>query len=173
MGGGDVGGLGAGTRGNLRTLTLAAAGALAAVLLASVAADRGNAAPTAHAAAVSGRIAFVRTVQQPSARSDIWTMKPNGHDQKPLPLNDPADVDPAYSPNGRWLAFVSDRGGDNDADLYIARANGTHVKPLRVDAGPQSLSAFSPEWSPDSRRIVFNEGDHMGMDSDVMIMNKN
>jgi Tol biopolymer transport system component len=167
-----VPGLATGTREKLRTLGLAAAGALAAVLLAGVVADRGSAAPTAHAAAVSGRIAFVRA-ELPNGRDDIWTMRPNGQDQRPLALNDPDDTDrdPAYSPNGKWLAFISDRGDPNDGDLYIARAHGTHVTPLRVDEGPQSLYASEPEWSPDSRRIVFVEND-MGGGEDVMIINR-
>lgn len=126
------------------------------------------------AAGVSGRIAFVRTPDS-SGLGDIWTMKRNGQDQRPLPLNDPAanDHSPAYSPNGKWIAFVSNRGDPDDVDLYIARANGTDVKPLRVDSGPEALNSSQPQWSPDSSRIVFVETNPMGVDSDVMIMNRN
>jgi TolB protein len=56
---------------------------------------------------------------------------------------------PAWSPDGRRLAFVRESG--RNADVYVADAGGRNVR--RLTTAP-SLE-YSPSWSPDGRRIAF------------------
>ncbi len=64
--------------------------------------------------------------------------------------NHPAeDRAPAWSPDGRFLAFESDRDGNRD--LYLMAGDGSGLQRLTVDDGDDS----QPAWSPDGRRIVF------------------
>jgi len=62
-----------------------------------------------------------------------------------------ADREPALSPDGRRLAFTSDRLGYYE--VYVADADGRQQGPV-THMGPTALG--SPRWSPDSQTIVFD-----------------
>ncbi len=73
--------------------------------------------------------------------------------------NNPAhDVSPSWSPDGRRIAFVSDRGGDYE--IYVMNADGSGLTRLPASS-TKSLSWLSfvvewpPAWSPDGSRIAF------------------
>jgi TolB protein len=57
---------------------------------------------------------------------------------------------PRFSPDGKYLAFVSDRGG-NEA-LWLADANGEHQQQFTT---PGTSHMGFPHWSPDAKQIVF------------------
>jgi TolB protein len=48
---------------------------------------------------------------------------------------------PAFSPDGRWLAFVAERGGNQE--LYKARANGSGTLQLTNTYG---IAESAPSW---------------------------
>jgi Tol biopolymer transport system component len=59
-----------------------------------------------------------------------------------------------FAPNGRWIAFVSNRDKDarsDQSDIFSMRPNGSRVRVL-ID-GPHDESG--PDISPDGRRVVF------------------
>src|SRR5215204_3542268 len=73
------------------------------------------------------------------------------------------DGSPAWSPDGRRIAFYSER--DGNAEIYVMNADGTGVTRLtntRADEG-------YPAWSPDGRTISF-DSDRDG-NFDVFAMN--
>jgi Tol biopolymer transport system component len=83
------------------------------------------------------------------AMSDIYVVNADGTGLRQL-TDDPAgDSTPAFSPDGRRIAFVSDRDGLHQ--LYVMDADGTHQS--RLTRGESRL--FNPQWSPDGRRIVY------------------
>jgi Tol biopolymer transport system component len=59
-------------------------------------------------------------------------------------------TEPAWSPDGRLIAFVSRR--DGRSHIYVIRADGTGLRRL-TDSAPDDSS---PTWSPDGRRIAFS-----------------
>jgi Tol biopolymer transport system component len=64
------------------------------------------------------------------------------------------DSSARWSPDGQWLAFLSDRdeaGGFDKTQLYVMPAQGGAAR--RVCAMPNGVSA--PDWSPDSQRLAF------------------
>jgi Tol biopolymer transport system component/imidazolonepropionase-like amidohydrolase len=61
---------------------------------------------------------------------------------------------PRISPDGRTIAFISDRKGQNN--LWLMNADGTNPRPV-FTAG--DVRAFEPAWSPDGRFIVVRRQD--------------
>ncbi len=56
---------------------------------------------------------------------------------------------PRFSPDGSTIAFISDRGGQNN--LWRMDADGSNPRPVFES---QTLRAWEPAWSPDGRFIV-------------------
>ncbi len=88
------------------------------------------------------------------ARGDIWTAPAeNG-----VPVNlsrtvDVAERTPAWSPDGKWIAFFDDSTGEYE--LYVMPADGKGPKrQLTTDKGPFKTRI---SWSPDSKWILFGD----------------
>jgi Tol biopolymer transport system component len=69
-------------------------------------------------------------------------MRANGSDQTRLTSNPAVDIVPAWSPNGRKLAFTSDR--DGNYEVYTMRADGAK----QVNRTGNETSDFGPDWQP-------------------------
>ena len=81
---------------------------------------------------------------------EIYTINSDRSNQTRLTFNHIYDLSPAWSPNGRQIAFV--RGDDDPTlDIYIMDADGTNQRQLTHNPGDDMY----PTWSPDGKRIAF------------------
>ena len=63
---------------------------------------------------------------------------------------------PAWSPDGKQIAFVSYRSGWDITDIYVMDADGENEYLRRLTYGGESDdSNYSPAWSPDGKQIAF------------------
>lgn len=62
-------------------------------------------------------------------------------------------MDPAWSPDGRWVAYLSDRSGEYE--IWVRDAAG--AAPERRVTQDGGAWRFPPVWSPDSRKLAFTD----------------
>ncbi|MDE3253013.1 MAG: PD40 domain-containing protein, partial [Bacteroidota bacterium] len=87
------------------------------------------------------------------ARGDIFTVPvENGDVRNITQSSDAADRRPVWSPDGKHIAWFSDKGGVSYA-LYITDQEGKGT-PQKIDIGESALG-WNPVWSPDSKYIAF------------------
>ncbi len=87
------------------------------------------------------------------ARGEILTVPAEKGDARNL-TNAPASAerDPAWSPDGKWIAYFSDASGEYELHLRDQRGVG-EVKKIKL----QPTFYYSPKWSPDSKKIAFTD----------------
>jgi tricorn protease len=86
------------------------------------------------------------------ARGDIWVLDPaKGSPRNITHTSGVFERDPAWSPDGEWVAYFSDEPGEYE--LYVARADGSGEKRRLTGRGPGFR--YRPTWSPDSKVIAF------------------
>jgi Tol biopolymer transport system component len=73
------------------------------------------------------------------------------HDITPRLVN-VFSLDPAWSPDGRWIVFASEPVGTRDAALWLVHPDGSDLHQLVNAPGEEE----HPSWSPDSRSVVFD-----------------
>jgi imidazolonepropionase-like amidohydrolase/Tol biopolymer transport system component len=84
---------------------------------------------------------------------DIYSIPATGGEATVLSQGIAWDMQPVFSPDGRSLAFVSDRnGGDN---IWIMNADGSDPK---IVSNEKVNLAHDPDWSPDGQYIVARKG---------------
>jgi Tol biopolymer transport system component len=101
----------------------------------------------------------------PGFETRIWTMRADGSHARPLPMSVAGfDVEPKYSPDGRWIVFARLQPAARDEDwqsaIMLVPAAGGRVRQLT----PSGHTRFGelpehPTWSPNSRWIVFDTDD--------------
>jgi dipeptidyl aminopeptidase/acylaminoacyl peptidase len=88
-------------------------------------------------------------------RPHLFVVSATGGDPRQLTDGDFADEHPAWSPDGRLVAFVSARHADRDhdlaADVFVVSAEGGEPRRVTATAGP----AAHPVFSPDGRAIAY------------------
>ena len=88
------------------------------------------------------------------ARGEIFSLPAEKGDVRNL-TNTPGAREraPAWSPDGRWVAFLSDRTGEYELWVTPADGSGAARQVTRRGGG----YPFAPEWSPDSKKLAFSD----------------
>ena len=113
------------------------------------------------------RVAFVVTTiddKKHAYRSSIWMVPTEGGEVKRFTMGPSNSHSPSWSPDGRWLAFVSEREGEvagkdgkeqkkqgkGKAQVWLIPADGGEARQLTF----MQHGASDPVWSPDSKRLI-------------------
>ena len=84
---------------------------------------------------------------------EVYMMNPDGSEQVNLTQHPATDFEAVWSPTGKVILFVSDRGGKRVWDLYLMNPDGSNVR--RVFKRKIKADKRSPTWSPDGKRFAY------------------
>src|SRR5690242_16956222 len=80
---------------------------------------------------------------------DIWVVETIGGVARPVTMHEAHDSYPVFSPDGKWIAFSSNRYGSYD--VFVVPVTGGHPRRLTYD----SAIDVACGWSPDGKKILF------------------
>ena len=83
---------------------------------------------------------------------DIYTLPIAGGEAKLISGGMPFDSQPKFSPDGQWIAFLSDREGSEN--IWIMHPDGTEVKQVSKDPNAEFAS---PSWAPDGNYVFVSK----------------
>ena len=95
----------------------------------------------------NGRIAL-----EGDTKLGIYTVKPSGKDLTRITPKRPFAFEPAYSPDGKWIAF------ERDGKLLKMRNDGSRVTKLAKYTGGGGINQCI-SWSPDGKHLLYDRDD--------------
>jgi Tol biopolymer transport system component len=107
---------------------------------------------------------LIYSARSPTTRSDLWMLPMTG-DRKPLPLDQsPANESQGVvSPDGRWIAYVSDQSGSDEVYLRM-------FPPMEGRWQVSTGGGTRPRWRDDGRELLFLSPDSQVMAVQVQLM---
>jgi WD40 repeat protein len=105
-----------------------------------------------------GRRVAVNSLDRRSGRNDIWIIDTARDVAERFTVGEGSSADPVWSPDGRQLAFVSERNGGLQ---IVSRATDGSGEQVLEDLGPGQVAnrntVITTDWSPDGRFIVYSD----------------
>jgi dipeptidyl aminopeptidase/acylaminoacyl peptidase len=91
---------------------------------------------------------------------EIYTVRSDGNDVRNITNHSASDVNPAWSPDGKRIAFQSDRNSEYYSQIFLMEADGSNVVLLTTDKGNHQLplnfyGSNTNPWSPDGSKLLF------------------
>jgi dipeptidyl aminopeptidase/acylaminoacyl peptidase len=83
---------------------------------------------------------------------DIYTLPIEGGQAKLISGGMAFDSQPKFSPDGKWIAFISDREGSEN--IWAIHPDGTEVKQVSKDPNAEFSS---PSWTPDGNYVYVSK----------------
>lgn len=89
--------------------------------------------------------------------AEIYTMHPDGSRLTNITNHPAHDIYPFWSPDGKQIAFMSDRNGYGSPHIYLMNTDGSNVIQLTQGEGKYLLdvNGYTP-WSPDGRKLLYS-----------------
>jgi len=89
-----------------------------------------------------------------AARGDIFTVPAENGDPRNLTSSPGSrERDPAWSPDGKWIAYLSDKSGEYE--IHVCGSDGK--TPDRQVTHGGNTFRYAPRWSPDSKKLAFSD----------------
>jgi Tol biopolymer transport system component len=107
------------------------------------------------------KVAFTHSSGPVWETGDVFVMNADGSVPRNLSRHPRLDGSPAWSPDGRRLAFLSRRDGKQE--IYVVNADGSGLRNLTHSPEHE----FAPAWSPDGRKIAFTRSGDFFQRADV------
>ena len=85
-----------------------------------------------------------------SGYSAVYFVNADGSQQVKLSPKGVLGTNPAWSPDGSWIAFTAYDINDGDSELHVIRPDGSNHRAIDLSKGASQLS-----WSPDGLWIAF------------------
>jgi tricorn protease len=91
------------------------------------------------------------------ARGEVFTVPAeNGESRNISRTSGAREIYPVWSPDGRWIAYSSDRTGEYE--IWMRKSDGSgDERRVTTDGG---VYRYPPLWSPDSRKLAFGDTEH-------------
>src|ERR1041384_1308585 len=96
----------------------------------------------------------VMTADKSEFVTQIWMANLATKQNTQLTFGEKSSTNPKWSPDGNWIAFLSNRK-DNRNNIYLLNVNGGEAEPLTELKS--AVNNFN--WSPDGRSIAFTMTD--------------
>jgi tricorn protease len=90
-----------------------------------------------------GRVAF-------TYQDDIWIVDADGSNPRRLTTHVARDFSPRFSPDGKWIAFTSNRTGNND--VFVIPSTGGEPRQITWYSGADEALY----WSPDGKSVIIS-----------------
>jgi tricorn protease len=86
------------------------------------------------------------------ARGNIFTVPAEHGSARTLTTNNSSvhEMNPAWSPDGKWIAYLSDKTGEYE--LYLRPQMGGDEVRITTDGG---MYRYGPTWAPDSKKLLY------------------
>jgi dipeptidyl aminopeptidase/acylaminoacyl peptidase len=88
-------------------------------------------------------------VEKDDSTSELWLLATDGKSQRQLTSSGGKNTGPVWSPNGQSIAFVSERGNDESAQVYVITPTGGEAR--RLTHMPMAPAAL--KWAADSSKV--------------------
>jgi len=95
------------------------------------------------------QVVFISNI---SGRNNIWLVPAEGGWPTQLTISEQRQTQPAWSPTGNWIAYMSDHDGDELWDIYLVSSNNGQVMNLTAS---HERDNEEPAWSPDGRSVAY------------------